>query len=453
MHWIALHAQPEDDNSAALTDAPCALAWWVLQFTPLVARVQDSLVLEVSGSARLFGGLAGLLHMLVHPPQPLAIACAAQGDTALLALGRLWSVREGHLSAPAAQEAPPEALSLEVLMAARPHLPTLMRLGCTTWGHLRALPRGGVTRRFGAELVRALDCAFGASPEVYPWLTLPDHFDASLELSTSAETATALLFGVRRLLAQLLLWLRARQQGVAALELLWQLDPRRSNTRYRDLHHSGNHQGRLELRTAQPTQDMQHLQRLLGEQLAHVCLPSPVLHVRLRTVQTQALSGASHSLLPEDQRSGNSLLQMAESLVARLGPEQLLRVQLQADQRPERMQRWSPWTQASPVHASSAEVGASQSHTTPAASLLYPTWLLATPQRLSVRQGSPYYHGPLELVAGPQRLESGWLEGVAALRDYFVARSGAAGLVWIYRERQPATVASHSAWFLHGLFG
>ena len=56
----------------------------------------------------------------------------------------------------------------------------------------------------------------------------------------------------------------------------------------------------------------------------------------------------------------------------------------------------------------------------------------------------------LTLLAGPQRLESGWLEGEAALRDYYMARSPQAGLVWVYRERLEA--AEDATWFLHGLF-
>ena len=75
---------------------------------------------------------------------------------------------------------------------------------------------------------------------------------------------------------------------------------------------------------------------------------------------------------------------------------------------------------------------------------LYPTWLLPVPQRLVVRQishlggpqqGIPHYHGELTLLAGPQRLETGWLEGEPALRDYYIARSPQAGLVWVYCER------------------
>ncbi len=101
---------------------------------------------------------------------------------------------------------------------------------------------------------------------------------------------------------------------------------------------------------------------------------------------------------------------------------------------------------------------------------LYPTWLLPVPQRLVVRQSPsresiPCYHGELTLLAGPQRLETGWLDGEPALRDYYIARSPHAGLVWVYRERLSAhaTVVAHGAaashitphalhWFLHGLF-
>jgi protein ImuB len=307
---------------------------------------------------------------------------------------------------------------------------------------LRALPRGGLVRRFGSGLVDALDRAYGARPELYLWLTLPEVFDAPLELSAAVESAPALLFGARRLLAQLLVWLRARQRGVLALELMWELDARRSNALHVDAHHQGSGQGRLEVRTAQATQDMQHLLRLLGEQLAQVSLPAPVLYLRLRSLQTQALAGESHSLLPEDQRRGDSLHQMLERLGARLGRAQILCVQAQARHQPEQMQAWLPWN-PEPIRKAQAE--SSQLH---ADAALLPTWLLAVPQPLAVQQHCPQYHGPLSLLAGPQRLETGWLEGTPVLRDYFVARSAQAGLLWIYRER----LDQNARWYLHGLY-
>jgi len=71
---------------------------------------------------------------------------------------------------------------------------------------------------------------------------------------------------------------------------------------------------------------------------------------------------------------------------------------------------------------------------------------------LEVRGEKPHYHGPLRLLAGPQRLETGWWDDGAqglALRDYFIARSDEAGLLWVYRERlQPNAVR----WYLQGIY-
>jgi protein ImuB len=460
MHWIAL--RPASD--ASLADATTAWAWWALQFTPLVARVEAALVMEVSASERLFGGKVALLARIFESNGPTATVEYAQGATSLIAFGRLQCAAQAHC----ADDIPPDALPLHTLAAARAHLPTLAQLGLSNWGQLRALPRGGLVRRFGAGLVDALDCAYGQRSEVYPWLSLPEVFDAPLELAASVETASAMLFGARRLLAQLQVWLRARQRGVLALELLWELDARRSNALHVDTHHSGGAQGRLALRTAQPTQDMGHLARLLSEQLARVTLPAPVLHLRMRSLQTQPLAGESISLLPDDVRTGDSLHQLLERLSARLGPEQVRGATLHADHRPERMQSWS--AAAGEHHGANAKnirnaikSGASHAYSTCSRGLftscemadeaLYPTWLLAIPLRLNVHQGLPQHQGPLTLLAGPQRLEAGWLEGDAALRDYYVARSPMAGLLWVYRERLGGqAVADRTHWYLHGMF-
>jgi protein ImuB len=54
----------------------------------------------------------------------------------------------------------------------------------------------------------------------------------------------------------------------------------------------------------------------------------------------------------------------------------------------------------------------------------------------------------LELLAGPERIESGWWDGDEASRDYFVARLPDGELAWIYREGDLGSVH----WFLHGFF-
>lgn len=456
MHWIALQPLPETpshagpgNEAAVLTDPLCALGWWALRYSPKVALLPNAVLLEVSGSTRLWGGRAALLRQIQTSNKPVNQVRYGQGATSLIAYGRLLT--------PCKSPLPPDGLPLQALLAAQPHLATLARLGCTTWGQLRALPRGGLARRFGAALVDALDQAYGVRPDVYPWLTLPEVFEARLELPSAVESAPALLFGARRLLAQLQVWLRLRQRGVLALELHWQMDARRNTV----------HEGALVLRTAEPAQNMVHLQRLLTERLSQVTLPAPALWLRLRSLETRRLASQSASLLPDDQPQGDSLTQLLERLSARLGTDKVLCCQLQADHRPEGMQVW-----AAAVNAPDSLAGCAFNVPAGLASALLPTWLLTEPLRLAVHQGLPQHQGPLTLLAGPQRLEAGWWHGAAqvvsavagkesmgvsggaTLRDYFVACTRSAVLLWIFRERLgDVTHQAVGGWYLHGIFG
>lgn len=538
MHWIALQPLPEPSRSEGdagqalpgtqmasaggglpvmLADALTALGWWVLQFTPKVAQVNTAeegeaegvLVMEVSASERLFGGRKPILRRIYQSNKPVALVKYAQAATSLVAIAKLQiepsagrkpaSQRDGLLDQQG--DHLPDSLPLATLAAARAHLPTLARIGCTTWGQLRALPRGGVVRRFGAGLLDALDRAYGDKPEIYPWLVLPEVFEAKLELTARIDNAPALMFGARRLLAQLHVWLQARQRGILALELGWELDARRQDASV----------GHLVLRTAEPTLDMAHVQRLLAENLARVTLHAPALYLRLRSLETAALPGATASLLPDDVRKGDSLHHLLERLSARLGADHVLRAVPYADHRPERMQVWQAASAISSVAAMAPSTSTSTSlkNTTnkiadyayptrarglndaskqkktgakpvTQADALYPTWLLTQPLKLAVRNNAPQcaQGGPLTLLAGPQRVETGWWSGQksgdassppCALRDYFLARSGQMGLLWIYRERlggqgragqsaqrrADAGVdqnAGWSDWYLHGLF-
>ena len=433
MLWVALQALP-DSASAELADGDTALGWWALQFTPKVARVDDVLLLELSASERLWGGRSALLRHIHATDKPVSGVHFARGASSLIALAQLQLLQSQSLPNRARSRTAPDDLPLVTLAAARPYLATLERLGCTRWGQLRALPRGGVARRFGAGLLDALDRAYGEAPDSYPWLLLPEQFDATLELGSQVEAAPALLFAARRLFNQLQRWLQARHAGVLALLLGWTMDERRNTASH----------GELVLRTAEPSADMAHLQRLLAEQLARITLPAPVLYLHLRSLETEKLHGESASLLPLEQVSGDSLLQMQERLCARLGAGQVLQVQALAEHRPERMQLWQTLAE------DTRQGKFAQSDQ----SALYPSWLLARPLRLAVRDQCPQYPGPLTLLAGPQRLEAAWWDGAdCALRDYFLARSEQFGLLWIYRERLNAELAgSESSWYLHGLF-
>jgi protein ImuB len=53
----------------------------------------------------------------------------------------------------------------------------------------------------------------------------------------------------------------------------------------------------------------------------------------------------------------------------------------------------------------------------------------------------------LVLLSGPERIQSGWWDGGAVARDYYVARAADGARWWIFRECE-----APRRWFLHGCF-
>lgn len=465
-------------REASLPARCLPLAWWALQFTPRVACVEGAVLLEVSASLRLFGGAQALRCTLLHQrergwsPPFEALAWAPTGLAALACSrhARVQSaergdrapspdpVYDGVAERPLADQL--DALPLHTLSAVAAHSPMLERLGCRTLGEVRRLPRAGLARRFGSELLQALDQAYGLQPEAYTWVTLPEVFAERLELPWRVDAAPALMVGADVLLRRLQAWLMARHAGVRAIVLRWQHD---FGAR------SAGAGGELTVRTAQPAQHVDHLARLLAEHLAQTTLRAPVGELALQAPEIEPLSPSVWSLLPPDAAvwaatddAGASAWQtVAERLSVRLGATQVLRAVLQDDHRPGHMQRWVPVCPeqggggATLVRA--AEPRAAYGASGLANHVPQPCWLLDEPQPLSVRQDRPHYQGPLRLLAGPHRVESGWWDVAKAggasgatdgniARDYFVAASPRAGLLWIFRS-------DALGWFLHGIYG
>jgi protein ImuB len=269
---------------------------------------------------------------------------------------------------------------------------------------------------------------------------LPETFSAKLELPGRVDNASGLMFGARRLLVQMGGWLSARHCGVTAFTLHWCHDTMRTK--------DAGEGGDLTVRTAQPTQNVDHLTRLLGENLAKVTLKAPAGDLVLTAVEVTPLIEQSRSLIPDDRATGEAIDLVLERIEARLGKKRVLRPMLTEDTRMEWMNHWQPMNTKRPT-TKVRQVPGPQ-----------PTWILKTPLKLDVKDERPLYQGPLQLLLGPERVEGGWWHRVQTAdgnqrslnvgRDYWVALSQHAGALWIFQQRLPKDTVA--CWFLHGLF-
>jgi protein ImuB len=435
-HWAALLLDDACDSSLPID--PLGIAVWALQFTPRVAQKNQTVLLEVEQSLRLFGG-EDRVHQLVEAgAAELGVSRLAWAPTSLAALAcARVGIRDGF-AGPLAKVLDP--LPYECVDAVNLHGATLTRLGCRTLADVRKLPRGGVSRRFDSQLLLALDQAYGLRPETYPWVALPETFSARLELPGRVDTAPALMFGARRLLLQMGGWLSARHCGVTAFTLHWCHDLMRAR--------DAGDGGEITVRTAQPTQNVDHLSRLLTENLAKVQLRAPVGDLVLSATEVTPIIEDSLSLLPDARATGEAVDLVLERIEARLGKKRVLRPVLTEDTRMEWMNHWQP-VNAKRTATKVRQVPGPQ-----------PTWILKTPLKLDVKDERPLYQGPLQLLLGPERVEGGWWHRVKdaeggqrslnVARDYWVALSQHAGALWIFQQRLPKDETA--SWYLHGLF-
>jgi protein ImuB len=409
VHWVALHfpqfrrqalshghALPEPERQAL-----AAIAAWACQFTPRVSlEPPQTLLLEVAGSLHFLGNRWRFLAQLRAGLKRLGFeARIAEAPTARAAL---WQARGngGRLEAQSVgvMEAGPEAAAL------------LSSLGVHTLGGLMRLPREGLARRFDARVLAQLDQARGLAAEAREFFVLPEQFGMQLEMPAPVEQADQVLFVARRMLDQMEGFLTARQAGVRSFTLR--------------LLHEDPPATAVDIRLAALGRGAEHFLRLLRERLAALPLRAPVEAIGIEAGAIESLAEWNRDLFRHRAENREDWLHLVERLQARLGISAVHQLDTREDHRPEHA-----WAAVAPGRTSAPK---EETRLAPR-----PVWLLERPRRLA--------EGDFTLLAGPERIESGWWDEAEAKRDYFVARTGKASLAWIYRERE-------GSWFLHGYF-
>ncbi len=419
-------------------EAQHAGAMALLQYTPQVAQAEEStLLIDIGASLRLFGGIRALCARVRASLRALGFSsCLSCAPTARGA----WMLARtcaGRVLTIASLTRRLDRLPSSLPPPARSYAAWFEGIGCFDIGAMRRLPRPGMQRRCGRALLDMLDAAYGMAPELFEWIEAPTVFHAKIELFDRIDNAEQCLQGAERLVQQLTGWLCAHQLAVERITLL--------------LEHERGKVARpptaVEIALGEPTWRDEHLVRLLKERLAQVVLEAPVIGLALDAPQLQPMAPPSESLFPEPGGSEEDRVRMLELLVARLGPDNVLQALPQADYRPEVANTWVPVQQKVRESVRASQMPADVQ------SLPRPTWILAKPIALLMRNHRPFYGSPLKMASTPERIEAGWWSE-SQTRDYFIAEGQDHTLYWVYRERiVGASEDAHPRWFLHGLFG
>jgi len=446
-------ADAKRDAQALTSVAHVALAFTpAVCFEPADPLQASTVLLEVQSSLRYFGGRNALLKRLRVALASLghAVQCAtAPTPQGAALLARDEAPLEGRHAADVAMlERMLDAAPVWLLGPGREHWDALQGMGLRTLSDLRRLPRSGMARRFGEGLLDELDCALGRRPDPRDWVTLPQVFQSRLELFARADTTEQVLHGASMLLARLVAWASAQHAQVRRFTLLMQHESRhRHDTRTPP-------DSRLEIALAEPSCDSAHLLVLLRERLANLQLVAPTLELHLHCSDIARRAPPNGELFPTRRSEREGLVRLIERLQARLGSDQVQRLTLVEDHRPERSSVLCAADVGAAVAASprKARPLAMQGCAAPASQ---PVWLLPEPAPLAERQSRPLLDGrPLHLLCGPERIEAGWWDAALAARDYFIAQATDGALVWIYRARLPLSASSEGeGWFLQGRFG
>lgn len=336
-----------------------------------------------------------------------------------------------------------DALPISRLPVCKPYLKWFQGIGCSSIGALRRLPRAQLQARTEAGVLKMLDQidAFAVWP--YRSCEMPEHFVVRRSLDEPVQHAGLLQVRLHPLLQQMCQWLQQHHWAASVWEVR--------------LFHAGRRKrqppSRLRLAMAEPGWHFDHLAYLLDVRLQAWQLPAPVtdLMILSHTVAPRQLHNPS--LFADDLTRQQDLRRTLDTLRTRLGDDAIRVVAPQSDYRPERANHWcradAAWIGRSGTDSAASDASG-QAPATAVSAHHSPCWLLHAPQALSIQDDRPWRNGgPLQLLYGPYRVETGWWDHQPVQRDYFVACDPQSRHYWIYRERTREGLL----WFLHGLFG
>ncbi|GGC85574.1 Y-family DNA polymerase [Halopseudomonas salina] len=387
------------------------LAAWAYRFSSHVSlHYPRALLLEVQSSMGLFGpwlhfeqrlrnelDAMGFRHRIALAPNPAAARMLANSHDGIAVPDR-HALRETL-----------GRMSVERIGLAGETATAFSRMGLRRLHQVLALPRDTLARRFPEQVLRHIDTLLGDRPLVLDCFAPPDFFDVRIELNFDVESNQTLFFPVKRLVSDLAAFLAGRDSGVQRFIL--------------HLEHRNLEDTRLTVGLLAAERESEMLFELTRGRLETLQIPAPVQAVRLVARDLPRFVPESSQLFEDRPQQKLPWEQLRERLRARLGDDAVLDICSHPDHRPEHA--WRQQAAGKPDLA--------------VALPLRPGWLVSEPVALGDDAG--------QILAGPERIESGWWDGADVRRDYYLIRTEHGQLAWAFRQ-----VGQAGPFWLHGWF-
>ncbi|WP_110650785.1 Y-family DNA polymerase [Salinicola peritrichatus] len=386
------------------------LAAWAYGYSAQVSlHYPHALVFEVASSLALFGpwprlearlrtelAELGFSHRLAIAPNPAAARV-------------LVNAHDGLAVGDAELEPALAALRLDRLGLEEETVQTLQRSGLRRLGELFGIPRGALTRRFGGTLMRHLGELRGEWPLALDVYRPARQFSRTFEFDRPVHAIAGLAFPLKRLLQELGAFLIGRDAGVERFRLTLGIE-------------DGPPQ-RIDIGLLSVQRDPGTLLELTRTHLERVRLAGPVMTLTLSATRVAAYMPTRRELLDGPARQAQAWAALHQRLVARLGESALRPLIEHREHRPE----------AAVLGGAGPSAGGRIEHRP------RPGWLMAEPYRCD--------GDVARLLAGPERIESGWWDGGDIRRDYYLAEWTDGRHAWVWRE------PGGEGLYLHGWFG
>lgn len=404
------------------------LAHWAYDISPAInVYNSNSLMLEVGGVLKLYGGLNNVLHRLhdgltkmgyqhqygiAHTPKAAHLAAHTTPNSSQ------YFNHDTQQFDTAAFKSALNTVALSALNQGDTLQRKFKQLGLTTVGELMQLPISAVGKRFGANFLRYFAELRGEISDPQTAIKPPESFSRSFFFNQNVEHVGGLRFPMKRLLSELCDYLQQHQWRCESIE--WRLSCHNGNnqTLLLPLHsHSSSHEALFELSQLR---------------FESVKLRGPVEQISLHSRQFSPLECVNNTLFDEAKANTN-IGGLIDKLHTKLGRNNVYQLQAKHSHVPEQAFAQLDANSNQPVQMDLG-FGAKR-----------PTWLLPKPEPIKQTQDGLYWRGKLTLIEGPERVQSQWHQH-AIVRDYFTARHESGEVYWVYHNQH------NNQWFTHGVF-